>query len=223
MKREQFKKSEDFIDWLKSIGCIFYFDSADGDSKDKINNVPLVLSGNGSFVYDSSKKAFLGNTPSSSYKYIGIWNNGVSKTSFLNQSWSFINIVERKTTTNGKYLQTLGSNNTSDRNYLGQFSAFYNNTHNIGVFLDGIFWSMGIMDNSTNKRYLYQANTFLGEYSYPLQQKPSYWNSNSGLLLGSTNKDIDCNIEFYYYRAAIFNNAVSYENLEIVINYDFEW
>lgn len=94
---------QSYIEWLKSLGCVFYcaFDGITG-TYDLINNKPLILSGYGSIAYDSDKDMYSINTPSSQGQDIGYWDNGIGKSTFPNDDFSTLYAAQRITTSSGK-------------------------------------------------------------------------------------------------------------------------
>lgn len=209
-----------YIDWLKSIGCVFYLDAAEGNSKDQINDVPITLSGNGSFSYDSSKHAFYCKSPSSANQYIGIWNNGMSGSTFPYDNWTSINIIEKITNTNGKYLSSFGVN-CNTRAYSAQFSPFYNITNRVVQYPSGKFSTGTACNYSGNIRYFYQNGSLYDSRTYNTDHQPSRWvQLSTGTALGVViQTNYDANIEWYNYRTAIFNTVLDLTTINQIINH----
>lgn len=208
------------MDYLRSIGCVFYFDATDGNLYDQVNNVPITLSGNGSFTYDNNKDAFYCKTPNSANQYIGIWNNGMSPSTFADNNWTSINIMEPITKTNGKYLPSFGVN-TLDRSYASQFCTFYNMSNKVANFPNGKFTTATVYNYDTFVRYFYQNGALYTSNAYNTSHQPSNWVLNSnGTCLGIVcDVGYDGNIEWYAYRTAIFNTVLDLGTINAIINY----
>lgn len=73
MRREHYE-SQSYIDWLKSMGCVFYAPLLQGDTRDYISGKPLEQS-NGTFGWDSNIGAYKFTATSSYNVYIAAWNN----------------------------------------------------------------------------------------------------------------------------------------------------
>lgn len=220
MRREPASLS-DWIDWLRSIGCVFYMDSSDGDPRDQINNVPLTLSGNGVFVNDGTKHAFYCKTPSSANQHIGIWNNGMSQNTFANDNWTSINVMEAITKMNGKYLPSFGVN-TSNRDYASQFCTFYNMSNKVANFPNGKFTTATVYNYDVFMRYFYQNGSLYRSNRYNTNHQPSNWvlNSNGTCLGNVCDVGYDADIEWYAYRTAIFNTVLDLDTINAIINHN---
>ena len=131
MRREHIVKSEDYIKWLKSLGCVFYcaFDGVTG-TNDLINNVPLTLSGNGSISYEPSLDMYSITTPSSQGQDIGYWDNGIGKTTFNNDDFSALYTVQKITTTSGKSMHGVTPYSDNFRTCQA-LDMLYNSTGNV--------------------------------------------------------------------------------------------
>lgn len=73
MKREQITQ-QNYIDWLKSMGCVFYAPLVENDIKDYISGSQLEQS-NGIITYDNNENAYRFNGPYSTNQYVGLWGN----------------------------------------------------------------------------------------------------------------------------------------------------
>lgn len=58
MRREHIVKSEDYIEWLKSFGCVFYAPLTENDSSDNISGQPMTVGNNGTVTWDSNENAW---------------------------------------------------------------------------------------------------------------------------------------------------------------------
>lgn len=72
-KREQ-TKSDSYIDWLKSMGCVFYAPLSQGDTRDYISGQDLVVS-NGTVTWSVNENAYQFYGPYSLNNFIASWQN----------------------------------------------------------------------------------------------------------------------------------------------------
>ena len=64
MKREEIQQEQSYIDWLKSLGCVFYAPLTQDDLKDYISGNTGVLTGYGSMVWDGNENMYMFTSPS---------------------------------------------------------------------------------------------------------------------------------------------------------------
>lgn len=74
MRKEHTQTEQSYIDWLKSLGCVFYAPLTEGDTTDHISGQQLIMS-NGTFTWNRNKQAYQFNGPGSIKQYIASWNN----------------------------------------------------------------------------------------------------------------------------------------------------
>lgn len=74
MPKREHTTQQSYIDWLKSMGCVFYAPLIQDDTRDYISGQPLEQS-NGSFSWDSNIGAYKFIATSSYNVYIAAWNN----------------------------------------------------------------------------------------------------------------------------------------------------
>jgi len=73
MKREH-TTSQSYIDWLRSMGCVFYAPLIQGDTRDYISGQDIVIS-NGTVTWDNSENAYKFYGPYALNSYIASWRN----------------------------------------------------------------------------------------------------------------------------------------------------
>lgn len=71
MRREHYK-SQSYIDWLKSLGCVFYAPLIQGDTKDYISGQPMTII-DGTVSWDNGESAYKFYGPTSLNSYIANW------------------------------------------------------------------------------------------------------------------------------------------------------
>ena len=74
MSRREHITSQSYIDWLKSLGCVFYAPLIQGDTRDYISGQDIVIS-NGTVTWDNSENAYKFYGPAALNSYIASWRN----------------------------------------------------------------------------------------------------------------------------------------------------
>ena len=221
MKREH--KSESYIDWLKSLGCVFYckFDENYG-TDDLINNVPLTLSGQGVCTYDTQEQGFYIKTPNSVGYAVGFWNNGVGGQLFQNNNLTSLQTVKKITNTSSKQFMFV-MQNTNNINYQYSISAVGNTGSYIcSNWPIGIVNTARVMDSVNNQYRLYSGGVQFNSVpmsNYPYEN-PINWVSQSGLLLGNSIRSDKTNTEYYFYDYYIFNTVLDLTTIRKIQGYE---
>lgn len=223
MRREH-TKLDNYIDWLKSLGCVFYcaFDGVNG-TNDLINNVPLTLSGNGSISYEPSLDMYSITTPSSQGQDIGYWDNGIGKTTFNNDDFSAIYTAKKITTTNGKSMHgvTPYSNNFRTCQAL---DMLYNSTGNVTEWPSTVTKVASSFSTTNGWRRYYQNGALFVEYAIFAQYQPSNWVTSGNRLClartpvdsNSTHREVSLHIGETY----IFNVALDLQTIRKIQGYE---
>lgn len=224
MRREHIVKSEDYIKWLKSLGCVFYcaFDGVTG-TNDLINNVPLTLSGNGSIYYEPSLDMYSITTSSSQGQDIGYWDNGIGKDTFPNDDFSVLYTAQKITTTRGKSMH--GVTPYSDNFRTCQALAMLYNSTGIVTEWPSTVTKVASSFSTTNgwRRY-YQNGVLSGEYAVFTQYQPSNWvTSGNHLCLARTPVDSNSahrSVSLYIGKTYIFNTALDLQTIRKIQGYE---
>ena len=74
MAKREHITSQSYIDWLKSLGCVFYAPLIQGDTRDYISGQDLVVS-NGTVTWAISENAYQFYGPYSLNNFIASWKN----------------------------------------------------------------------------------------------------------------------------------------------------
>lgn len=221
MKREH--KSESYIDWLKSLGCVFYcaFDENYG-TDDLINNVPLTLSGQGVCTYDTQEQGFYIKTPNYVGSSVGVWNNGINGQLFQNNNLTSLQTVKKITTASNKQFMFV-SQNTNNASYQFAISAVGNtSSYTCSAWPSGVVNTARVMDSENNQYRLYSGGVQFNSLpmsNYPYEN-PINWVSQSGLLLGNAIQSNKVNVAYYFYKFYIFNTVLDLQTIRKIQGYE---
>lgn len=224
MRREHIVKSEDYIQWLKSLGCVFYctFDGVTG-TNDLINNVPLTLSGNGSISYDSSLDMYSITTPSSQGQDIGYWDNGIGKGTFPNDDFSALYTAQKITTTSGKAMHGVSPYSDNFRTCQA-LDMLYNGSGDVSGWPSTVTNVAASFSTTNGWRRYYQNGALFGEYAIFAQFQPSNWvTSGNHLCLARTPVDSNSShrgVSLYIGETYIFNVALDPQTIRKIQGYE---
>ena len=218
MKREH-QKSESYIDWLKSFGCLVYLPlSADGDLQDRISGLSLQLTGQGSMTWDSVQQMYKFKTPSSDYKHIGYVADGLLPTDFAG-GWTCLYTIGRITYSNSKALRALSFYGTpGDIESTNSFTPMWSGTGKTNRWPSGTHkvGYTGTANGST--RYLYQdgqLSTTAGAYDISALSS-----DYSGIYIGRTDRAVVESVEFYGKEWYLFNNTLDLTTIRKIQGYE---
>lgn len=181
MKREH-KIEQNYIEWLKSLGCVVYLPLSEGDLKDYISGVNIVQDA-GSFEWNTSKQMYQFNMPSY-YGGAAVLRNNFGSDMFSTDSYTFC--------VHFKKLQNLSGarNILVNKNQVGfaNFNAGYNGSSNITNFPNDYYYASTLTSDEIMIQY--QQGQFYTEVNVSTSiyiNKPSEWTINQndkGLWLG---------------------------------------
>lgn len=224
MRREYNIKSEGYIEWLKSLGCVFYC-SFDGDNgtMDLINNKPLVLSGNGSCAYDSTKNMYSITTPSSQGLDIGYWDNGIGKNTFPNDDFTTLYTAQKITTTSGKAMHGVTPYSDNFRTCQA-LDMLYNGSGDVSGWPSAVTKVACSFSTTNSWRRYYQNGELFNEYAVFNLYQPSNWvTSGNHLCLGRTPVDSNSShrgVSLYIGETYIFNTALDLQTIRKIQGYE---
>lgn len=215
----------DYIDWLKSIGCVFYaaFDAENG-ATDLINNVPFVASGSGSIQYDAAKDMYRLTSPSMQGSDIGGWDNGISNaTTFSDNNFSFCYTIQKITNVSGKAMFGVAPYSNAFRTCQALYPS-YNSTGNSPSWPTGVANVAYVHNYTEGWRELYQQGAVYTRVSTFAAFVPENWVLlGSGIRLGRT--PVDPNTSYigsslYIKNAYVFNRVLDLGTLRKIQGYD---
>lgn len=222
MKRELFNINT-YIEWLKSINCVFYvaFDDKTGTT-DLINNVKLTLHESGNISFNASKNMYEIITPSNQGNDIGYWSNGISNTTtFQSNNFTTLHTVQKITNINGKGIHTITPYSNHFRT-CQTLDPNYNATGNTTSWPESITKVAYVHDYTNSKRICYQNGVKYGEYSLMNAFIPSNWQTlGSGICLARTPIDNNTsyqNVSLYIGELYIFNTVLDLKTIKEIQN-----
>ena len=224
MSKREHTTQQSYIDWLKSLGCVFYcaFDGITG-TQDLINDKSLILSGYGSIAYDSGKDMYSITTPSSQGHDIGYWDNGIGIGTFPNDDYSALYTAQRITTTSGKAMHgvTPYSNNFRTCQAL---DMNYDGSSNVASWPADVARVAASFCTTQGWRKYYQNGTLFGSYTIFAQFRPSNWVTlGNHLCLARTPVDSNSshrNVSLYIGKTYIFNKALDITTIRQIQGYE---
>ena len=210
--------SQSYIDWLKSLGCVFYcaFDGITG-TQDLINDKPLILNGYGSITYDSGKDMYNITTPSGQGQDIGYWDNGIGKSTFPNDEYSALYIAQRITTSSSKAMHgvTPYSNNFRTCQAL---DMLYSGTGSCASWPSTVTKVAASFCTSQGWRRYYQDGSLYADTTIFAQFQPSNWVTlGNHLCLARTPVDSNSShrsVSLYIGETYIFNTALTLDQIK---------
>lgn len=216
--------SQSYIDWLKSIGCVFYcaFDGLTG-TKDLINDKPLIMSGYGSIAYDSGKDMYRITTPTGQGQDIGYWDNGIGIDTFPNDDYSALYTAQRITTSSSKAMHgvTPYSNNFRTCQAL---DMLYNGTSSCASWPADVTKVAASFCTTQGWRKYYQNGALFGSYTIFSQFQPSNWMIlGNHLCLARTPVDSNAShrdVSLYIGETYIFNTALDLATIRKIQGYE---
>lgn len=225
MRREHIS-SQSYIDFLKSLGCVFYcaFDAINGTA-DLINNVQFSPTGYGSCVYNSQYDMYQVTSPSSVGRHIGIWDNGISKLSFPDDNFTSLYTFRRITSASNKYVYGISSNSDSYPT-VSSTQPSWNGTGRTNSFPSGTC-KVGVTINHSNlTRNMYQNGTLYTTASEYSPSLPSNWNTiGSGIILFQTPSDhpsysVYLSVSYYIRDVYLFNTVLDLSTIRKIQGYE---
>lgn len=220
MKREH-KLEQSYIDWLKSLGCVFYapLNGVNG-TMDVINNVQLTTTGYGAYSYDAAKDMYLITTPSNYNQHIGKWANGIdSSSTFPDDTYTFLSKAQRKDT--GQHISCGISLESNFWRAVQPWSPQRDSTGGMWAWSSGdMFYNAFVFDNINGYRDNYLNGVLTLHQSIFNDYKPSRWNPlSSGICFGRTANgtlQLQLNSQLYIGEILLFNKALTQQEIKEV-------
>ena len=224
MSKREYMAQQSYIDWLKSLGCVFYctFDGITG-TYDLINNKPLILSGYGSIAYDSGKDMYRITTPSGQGQDIGYWNNGIGIDTFLDDDYSALYTVQRITTLSSKAMHGITPYSNAFRTCQA-LDMLYNGTGSCASWPSTVTNVASSFCTSQRWRRYYQNGILYADTTIYAQYQPSNWVTlGNHLCLSRTPVDSNSThrgASLYIGATYIFNTALDLSIIRKIQGYE---
>ena len=215
MQKREHIKSESYIEWLKSLGCILWLPfSEDGDLNDRIsgNNLQRASDNTGYFAWDNNNQMMYFHSPSyRNVKSYTLSNNWGSST-FPNNEFTVLSTFKRKTTSGYAVQFMVGNTYTTP---IGA-ALIYNGSTNLANMGNIVHKSAYYLSPSIRK--LYKDGTL---YSTPAAHTPFLpyeWGSYDYFVGGYS--DLYSGIEYYIKDIMMFNRELTLGEIRKIQGYE---
>lgn len=215
MERRRLLDNDGYIAWLKSIGCLLYLPlSYNGDLTDRISGQSLILSGNGSMVWNVAEQMYMFTMPSVLNASIAELHSSLTKTDFPTNNYSSLITMKMITNSSSKAYYTLSPMST-DATTIASTSASSAGNRYSNMFPHYVCKHAYVSDHSTGqRRYYYDGvltNT-LAEYAGFL---PSNWvMSGTGAIFGNSIAATCYGTQYYAKEVYLFNVALDIDTIK---------
>ena len=218
MSKREHTTSQSYIDWLKSLGCVFHcaFDGITG-TYDLINDKPFIPSGYGSISYDPGKDMYSIATPAPQGQDIGYWDNGVGIDTFPDDNYSALYTAQRITTSSSKSMHGVTPYSNAFRTCQA-LDMTYNGTGSCASWSSAVVKVAVSFCTSQGWRRYYQDGILYVDTNIFAQFQPSNWVTlGNHLCLSRT--PVDSNpthrdVSLYIGETYIFNTALTSEQIK---------
>ena len=220
-KRGHFEE-QDYIEWLRSMGCVFYAPlSENGDLQDRISGLPLQLTGQGSILWDGSQQMYKITQPSLYDKYVAFLNNYITVQDFPDDNFTTLHSIKKISNSSSKSINSM-SPSTLDQVTSQSLSAVYNSTGRTRVWPANLANVAYVSNNDQRNRTFYQNGELYGTYAEYLPGIPSNWvMSGSGIIFGFTARaSVFLSTQYYMKEVYLFNTALDLQTIRKIQGYE---
>lgn len=211
-----------YTDWLISLGCICWLPlGSDGDLQDRISEVSLQTTGNGTFAWDSTAGMYKIITSNANSKYVAWLNNGMNASSFSDNCFTTLTTFMKDST--GYYANGQISPISTDSNTKLALSPLYNSTGNVSGYPSTVIKLANY--TGSDERILIAEGSIYSQTSTVTGYLPNNWTVGSnGLAIGMipTNSSIAqyTNKTYYIKDIYIFNKKLTLTQIRQIQGYD---
>lgn len=202
MKREHIK-SESYIDWLKSLGCVLFLPLTYGDLQDKISGSHMAYTGNGAQLYWSSSESMYVFTGPSYHVISYTLDNGWSPATFPTNEFTVLTTFKKKSTSGNGQILICGNyaplGGAIMQNGTSVMSNWNNNLYKCAYAL------------SSSGRWLYDNGALFATYGAYTPYLPNNWGGYSWAV-GSYNTQ-NSGREVYIKDVLIFNKVLDLQTI----------
>lgn len=222
MKREH-TKSESYIDWLKSLGCIVYM-PLHSNLVDQISGESLSLTGTGSMVYNSNEDMTLVslgpnagyNIPLNTIYYVASLD--IQFTSKITNALTCL--CKGKRYTSNRVARGFGIKNPSI-NMSWCLMPMYNGTSGMSSWPSSSFDYAQICDYTQNNVITYINGALSATFTINASYLPQNWNvQGDGLIFGLATHPSAANAKYYISDFYIFNQALDLTTIRKIQGYE---
>ena len=218
MKREYNINDKDYLAYLKSIGCVYWFPFSEaGDFTDRIsgNELVRVYGYPNAFQWDSTENAMLVTSPSTRTTQVAYFDYN---TTFADNAYTVVQSFKRKSTSGYPMICYMGAvdvyyGNTalvlvSSTLATGDISRWQNRWYDTAIRIDPIAGQRTMFEDGVQRLQD-------GNYNY----LPTSWPSQR-LLFMTDSYNLRQNRQVYWSDIMLFNKALSLEEVRKVQGYD---
>jgi len=213
MPKREHIESDQYLAWLKSLGCILWLPFASaGDFKDRISGNSLTLTGLGEYSFDTGLDMMRIKLPKQSNQNFATFSTGWTSSTFPNNSHTTLATAKRITTANGTYWIAfkVGNNVPAINPFI------YNGTSNFSSFDDNI--NKYAYSLSSSGRGSYFNGTLNGTFAAHSPYLPSNWGGYNIKI--SPYDTYGQYVEFYIRDYMIFNKVLSLSEIRQIQGYE---
>lgn len=209
--RRSYGINEDYINYLKSLGCIYYLPLLENDLKDYIGGNSVLLHGYGSMVFDSNVGMYLITMPSTNQQTVFSLLTSATSSTFANNEYTTCIFVKR-------YTNSGWSNNF----FMGNIGK-YHACCCVGLGSSNITGSMSQWRNPEHytafscrvgERKFYENGSLVEHDTASASTLASTWSSYN--VLCSTNYNQAYNSKYYVRDMMMFNRILTPEEIKKV-------
>jgi len=222
MSKREHQKSESYIDWLKSLGCLVYLPlSDDGDLQDRISGLSLQLTGYGSMVWDNAQQMYKVTHPSSgTYNYVASLDNGLSVSLFQDGNYTVLQNIVMITNSSSKYICSF-SPKSQNSVTCEATSATWGTTGRTNSFPRALAKCGYVGNHSQSNRSFYQNGTLFGTYAEYTNYLPSNWNMDgTGITIGCNASNRRYGVQYYISEIYLFNTPIDLQTIREIQGYE---
>ena len=222
MERRRLLDNDGYIDWLKSIGCVLYLPFAfNGDLTDRISGQSLIVSGNGSIVWDNNEQMYKITQSSILWQYVARLENGLNNTWFTNNKYSTCHQIKMVTNSSTKFIASGPSPmTTSSSDTVNAIGAYYNASGRSSGFPRTLA-KVAYVCNANEERSYYQGGALYGSYPSYNPYLPSNWvQTSNGVAIALTGEANRYGTQYYGKEYYIFNTALDLTTIRKIQGYE---
>lgn len=219
-KREH--KSESYIDWLKSLGCLAYLPlSENGDLQDRISGLSLQLTGQGSMAWDSAQHMYkVTHASSGTFNYVALLDNGLAASQFQNNNYTVLQNIMMVTNSSSKYICSI-SPKSQDSRTCEATSATWGTTGRTNAFPRILGHCGYVCDHTQTSRLWYQDGILYSTGSEYANYLPSNWvMDGTGITIGCNVSYRRYGVQYYIGEIYLFNTPLDLATIRKIQGYE---
>lgn len=220
MRREH--KSESYIDWLKSLGCLVYLPlSTDVDLQDRVSGLSLQLTGQGSLVWDGSQQMYkVTHASNGTFNYVALLDNGLAASQFQNDNYTVLQNIMMVTNSSSKYICSF-SPKSKDSSTCEAASATWGTTGRTNAFPRTLAHCGYVCNHTQTSRLWYQDGILYSTGSEYANYLPSNWvMDGTGITIGCNRVSNCYSTQYCISNIYMFNTALDLTSIRKIQGYE---